>query len=66
MNTVKLVWNGCDSYIESTESVFTRSEEFTPFDVVEIDIENLPKDEDGELDFDGVFGAESGKFYRAI
>lgn len=65
MTTTKIVWNGCDSYIESTESVFTMHDEFKPFDAIEINIDNLPKLEDGEIDFDGVLGAESGKYYKA-
>jgi hypothetical protein len=63
MKTTKIVWNGCDSYIESDKSVFTQREEFKPFEAVEIDINTFPVDEYGEID--GVLGCENGKYYRA-
>jgi hypothetical protein len=65
MTKIKLAWNGCNSYIESDKSVFTQREEFKPFEAVEIDINTLPVDEDGEINMDGVLGCENGKYYRA-
>ena len=61
-----IVWNGCDIYIESSESVFTRREEFKPFEVVGIPLSEIKIDEDGEYEMDGIFGTESGKFYRSV
>ena len=52
---IKLVWNGCDGYEIGNESVFTPREEFKPFDVIEIDSSTLPIDEDGGINFDGIF-----------
>jgi len=71
----KIVWNGCDGYVEADLAahrgynfydgkLYHGSQEFTAFDATEINPADLPKDEDGELDFNGVFGCESGKFYR--
>jgi hypothetical protein len=65
MKTIKLVWNGCDNYIESDKSVFMQREEFKPFEAVEININTLPVDEYGEINMDGVLGCENGKYYRA-
>ena len=70
----KIVWNGCDNYIEADKAtergyqfdglkLYHRAEEFTAFEAEEIDPADLPKDEDGEPDFNGVFGTETGKFY---
>lgn len=75
--TTKIVWNGCDNYVEADQAVqrghdfdgnklFHGSQEFTAFDAVEIDPATLPKDDDAEPDVDGVLGSESGKFYRAV
>ena len=66
MTTVKIVWDGCDSYTVSNESVFTQREEFKPFEVIEIDATTLPKDEEGEVDFTGFFLADDGKTYKAV
>lgn len=71
----KIVWNGCDNYVEAAqaeqrgydfdgEKLYHGAQEFTAFDATEIDPADLPKDEDGEPDFNGVFGSESGKFYK--
>lgn len=71
----KIVWNGCDNYVEVSEAeqrgydfdgekLYHGSHEFSAFDATEINPEELPKDEDGEPDFNGVFGSESGKFYK--
>ena len=46
------------------EKLYHGAQEFTAFEATEIDPANLPKDEDGEPDFNGVFGSESGKFYK--
>jgi len=64
MGITMIVWNGCDSYIESGESVFTEREEFAPFEVVEIPLSAIKIGEDGDYEMDGIFGTESGKFYR--
>lgn len=65
MKTTSIVWNGCDNYIISNESVFTQREEFKPFEAIEIDINELPI-VDGEPDLNGVFGTECGKYFRAL
>ncbi len=62
----KLVWNGCDGYIESEKSVFTTREEFKPFEVIEINKESIPVDDDGEMILDGIFLSESGRFYKGV
>lgn len=73
---MRIVWNGIDGYIETEnaiafgyrfdgEKLYHGSESFQAFDVVEIMPQDLPKDEDGEPDFNGVFGCPiSGRFYR--
>ena len=73
---VKIVWDGCDGYIEwyvAVESddykiyngnLITRSESFTPFDVVQCSIDDVPTDEDGVKNFDGYFLTKSGNVYR--
>jgi len=66
MKTTKIVWNGCDNHIESNESVFTRGEEFTPFEVIEVPLSEIKIDEDGDYEFDGIFVTEAGKFYRSV
>lgn len=74
-NTTMIVWNGCDSYVEADEAVrrghdfdgqtlYTQRESFDAFEVTEIYMGSLPKDEDGETDFDGVFATETGRFYK--
>lgn len=71
----KIVWNGCDGYVEADEAVqrgydfdgeklYKGLQEFTAFEATEIDLASLPQDEDGEPVVDGVFGSESGKFYK--
>lgn len=68
----QIVWNGCDGYIEVDDAVrrgydfdgntlYKGSQEFTAFTVVEINVGDLPKDLNGEPDFDGVFGSEIGR-----
>ena len=66
MKTTKIVWNGCDSYMEGEESVFTVREEFTPFEVIEVPLSEIKVDEDGDYELDGVFATEAGKFYRSV
>ena len=69
MNITSIVWNGCDGYVESTESVFTPREEFKPFEVIEVDENTIEFDEDGDMILDGIFAIAGGKgytFYRAI
>ena len=71
----KIVWNGCDAYVEADdaerrgynfdgEKLYKGAEEFDAFEATEIDPNSLPKDEDGGVDFNGVIGSESGKFYK--
>jgi hypothetical protein len=73
-SVTKIVWNGCDCYIEADDAVrlghdfdgeklYHGAVAFSVFDATEIEVEDLPKDEYGEPDFDGVFGTETGKFY---
>jgi hypothetical protein len=73
--TTMIVWNGCDNYVEANEAaqrghnfdgekLYHGSQEFSAFAAIEIDPESLPKDEDGDADFNGIFGSESGKFYK--
>lgn len=73
----KIVWNGCDGYVEADEAVqrgynfdgsnlYNGYQEFTAFEATQIDPDSLPKDEDGEPEFNGIFGSESGKFYKAV
>jgi hypothetical protein len=75
--TTKIVWNGCDSYVECDAAVsrcvnfdgeftHTTREKFAAFDAVKINPDTLPKDENGETDFDGIFGTETGNFYKPV
>lgn len=69
MNITSIVWNGCDSYEISDESVFTQREEFKPFKVIEIDENTIEFDADGDLILDNIFVVAGGKgwtYYRAI
>ena len=59
-----IAWNGCDDYIESDTSVFTSREEFKPFAATEIPMSDVPKDEDGKLNFEGLFLTASGRVYK--
>jgi hypothetical protein len=78
--TTQLIWNGCDGYKEvqklnqddsceqlddGTFKLYHRSESFTSFPAVEISLDDVPADEDGEPDFDGLFVTDCGKIYRA-
>lgn len=71
----KIVWNGCDSYIEADQAIahgynfdgeklYTQRGSFAAFDATEIDPNSLPIDEDGERDFSGIFGTEAGRYYK--
>ena len=62
MNTTNIAWNGVDSYIETNESIFTRTDEFKPFSVIEINKSDIPFI-DEELDLNGIFVTENGKTY---
>ena len=73
---MKLVWNGCDAFIESrlaqryghdfeAGQLFSGAHAYSEFDAVEIDVSLLPLDDDGEPDMNGVLASESGKLYRA-
>jgi hypothetical protein len=75
MNTVKIVWNNCDSYVELNDAesrgyevkgdkLIGRTETSTAFDVVPCSIDEVPVDEDGEKVFEGFFLTESGKVYK--
>ena len=66
MRSTKIVWNGCDAYIESSESVFTPREEFKPFAVTEVSEEDVPVDGDGEFDFNGIFVTENGDTWKKL
>jgi hypothetical protein len=71
---VRLVWNGCDNYIECDraaregynfdgEKLYCGASEFTPFDAQEIVADHRWIDEE---EMDGVLGTTSGKYYIAI
>ncbi len=73
--TTKIVWNGCDAYVEADEAVrrgydfdgeklYKGSVWYAAFEATEIDTASLPRDEDGGFVVDGVLGSESGKFYK--
>lgn len=75
MNTTKIVWNGSDNYVEADEAksrghdfdggkLYTQRQAFAVFDAVEINPAELPCDEDGEPDMNGVLGTETGRYYR--
>lgn len=70
MKTVKIVWNGCDNYVESecAESrgynfadgkLYHGAHEFSEFEAVEV----FPSD---GSDLDGVSGTETGRYYVGI
>jgi hypothetical protein len=70
----KIVWNGCDNYVEADqaaqrgydfdgENLFHGPHQFSVFEASEIKPEDIPKNDDGELNWSGIFGTETGKFY---
>jgi hypothetical protein len=61
-----IVWNGCDGYIESEKSVFTATEEFKSFKVIEIERKSIELDDEGDLILDGIFLLDSGRFYKNV
>ena len=72
----KIVWNGCDNYIDADEAMrrgydfdgeklYHGAHEFEAFEVVEIDLESLSRDDDDEPIMDGIYGTETGRFFRA-
>lgn len=64
-----IVWNGCDGYKMAVEGeeLFTRTERHEAFAVgQEITEADVPRDEDDELDFDGLFLTEGGRIFRAL
>jgi len=77
MRTVKIVFNGCDGYVE-LDSAAARGYEvlegkliattgsFTPFSVTPSSLNEIPVDEEGEKVFEGFILTESGKVYREI
>jgi len=75
---MQIIWNGCDNYINTTSlgaddqfaknkdgtiSLFKGSKEFKSFRVQKV--ADVPKDEDGDLDLDGLFYVD-GTVYRAL
>jgi hypothetical protein len=63
MNTVKIVWNNCDSYVEFNDAesrgynvngdkLIGRTETSTAFNAVPCSIDEVPVDEDGEKVFE--------------
>ena len=76
--TTQIIWNGVDGYIEvanlnqdhnfTTENgvttLFTTHESFKSFPVIEVNRDEVEKDEDGELILDGLFVTESFRIYR--
>ena len=66
MTHTQIVWNGCDGYAVSNDSVFTQRDEFKPFEVIRVDVDDLPKDADGEPILDQVYFTEDGKAYKEI
>jgi hypothetical protein len=61
MNIIKIVWNGCDSYELSNNSIFTQKEEFKPFDVVEVSESLIQFNDDGEIINENIFCVVGGK-----
>lgn len=70
-----IVWNGCDGYVEADEAVsrgddfdggtlFYGAQSFKAFEATEVKLADLPVDDDGEPDMNGVLVSETGKFYR--
>jgi hypothetical protein len=78
MKTVKIVWNGCDSYtewdfaLESADykihqgALITKTESFTPFEVEHIDMKDVPTYDDGEKNFEGLYLTENGNAYKLL
>lgn len=77
---MQIIWNGCDNYIateslgaddqfaknkDGTISLFKGSKEFKSFRVQKVPMADVPKDEDGDLDLDGLFYV-GGTVYRAL
>lgn len=81
-NTVKIIWNGCDAHMELALNSHRDGVKFDEdknefytvdnneicyaFDAVEVDENDIPVDEDGEPDYDGLILCESGKIYKEI
>lgn len=74
MNSNLIVWNGCDSYVETDnaesrghdfdgEYLYHGANKFHPFHVIEIDITILPADSDGDIDLSGIYATETGHYY---
>lgn len=72
----KIVWNGCDGYIETEHLVIGRdgwdgkemitlNEAFKAFPVDDFDGNTLPKDADGDpIIPEGIFYTETGHWYK--
>lgn len=70
-NKTFIVWNGCDQHevCDENKVVWTTREYFTPFEVQSVKESEIPKDADGELDFDGIFltlAANGFDFWKAV
>lgn len=70
----KIIWNGCDSYVEADEArrrgydcdgdtLYHGAKAFEAFEAREVNLDDLPKDDDGEPSTDGVYGTETGRYY---
>jgi hypothetical protein len=64
MSEQTIVFNGCDRHITLEEAhmenlmaddgiLYTESDSFTPFNVIEVGADEVPIDEDGDMDFSG-------------
>ncbi len=59
----KIVWNGCDSYIETEEDrLYHCAHEYEAFEVVVVPAPQYLGDED----LSGYFVTESGHFYKIV
>ena len=69
MNTTTcLIWNGCDAYriAQDGEVAYSRTEAFSAFPVgAEVDAEDVPRDEDGELNYAGMYVTDQRRIFRA-
>lgn len=79
-NSTQIIWNGVDGYKEvehlnqddnfekmkdGSFQLWNRTESFSSFPVVKIAEADVPRDDDGEFDFDGLFVTEAFNIYRA-
>lgn len=70
----RIVWNGVDGHVEADLAVrrgydfdgvflYSGPHKFEAFEAREVVLADLPKDEDGEPDFDKVYGTETGRLH---